>query len=138
MIKEIVKDIDILRQKSEKFIPGEDDHIIADMLDTANAHKDNCVGLAAVQIGYLKRVILVQINDKFVPFINPIIIQKAGGTYATSEGCLSLDGNRTVRRHKSVRVLYTTATGTHHSAQYSGRVAQILQHEIDHLNGVLI
>ena len=77
MIKEIVKDENILRQKSELFVMGEDDYLITDMIDTANANKDNCAGLACIQIGVAKRVILVRQNDNFVAFINPVIIKKA-------------------------------------------------------------
>ena len=138
MIKEIVKDTKFLSKQSEKFILGEDDYIIDDLIDTANAHKDNCLGLAAVQIGYLKRVIVVRINDKFIPFINPQIIQKFGSTYSTVEGCLSLDGTREVRRHKAVRLAYTNLKGKRQIIPYTNRVAQIIQHEVDHLNGVLI
>lgn len=138
MIKDIVKDENILMQKSEPFILGEDDYIIQDMLDTAEAHKDECIGLAAVQIGYLKRVILVKINNKFVPFINPRIFQKYGGTYETKEGCLSLEGMRIVKRHVSVRVMYTDKKGRSKKLIASGITAEIIQHEVDHLNGVLI
>ena len=138
MIKEIVKDTEFLSKKSEKFILGEDDYIIQDMLDTANAHKDDCAGLAAVQIGYLKRVILVRMNDTFIPFINPKIIQKFGKTYLATEGCLSLDGTRSVRRHTGVRVIYTDKNGKHISMPFTKREAEIFQHEVDHLNGILI
>lgn len=138
MIKEIVKNTEFLSKKSEKFVLGEDDYIINDLIDTANANKDNCLGLAAIQIGYLKRVIVVRINDKFIPFINPQIIQKFGGTYSTTEGCLSLDGTREVRRHKAVRLKYTSRSGKTQIIPYTNRVAQIIQHEVDHLNGVLI
>lgn len=75
MERTIVKDIDFLKQKSEPFIIGQDDYILVDMIDTANAHKENCVGLAAVQIGELKRVILVRNDNKFIPFINPVIVK---------------------------------------------------------------
>ena len=138
MVKNIVKDEYILVKKSEKFIPGEDDYIIDDMLDTANEHGDNCAGLAAVQIGYLKRVILVKIGDKFIPFINPVITKKFNGTYTTTEGCLSLEGGRVVVRHRGIRVKFTDRKGKTRIEPYTGYIAQILQHEIDHLNGVLI
>lgn len=137
MIKPIVTDTELLCQKSENFIPGEDDHIITDMLDTANAH-DNCVGLAAVQIGHLKRVILVQIKNRFVPFINPVIMKKTGKPYTTTEGCLSLDGCRTTTRYPNVLVSYTDMSGKRVVKTYTGWTAQIIQHEVDHLNGILI
>ena len=138
MFKEIVKDEDILTQKSEKFIFGQDEYIIDDMIDTAEAHKDNCVGLAAVQIGQLKRVILARSGDKFVPFINPSIIQKGGGTYTAVEGCLSVEGEHEVKRHKWIRVRYQTRSGKTIIDFIDKHLAQIIQHEIDHLNGVLI
>lgn len=138
MVKEIVKDENILRQKSELFVMGEDDYLIADMIDTANANKDNCAGLACIQIGVAKRVILVRQNNNFVAFINPVIIKKSPKTYITQEGCLSLDGLRTVKRHRSVKVVYTTIQGKRKVQEFSGFVAEIIQHEIDHCNGILI
>jgi peptide deformylase len=138
MVKEIVKDVEFLTKQSEKFIFGEDDHIIQDLIDTANAHKDNCAGLAAVQIGYLKRVIVVKMDDTFVPFINPRIIQKFGERYIAVEGCLSIEGEREVKRNKMVRVAYTNESGKERVVPFKGYVAEIIQHEVDHLNGVLI
>lgn len=138
MIKEIVKDENILKQKSERFVLGEDDYLIQDMLDTANAHKDNCAGLACIQIGTPKRVILVKQNDDFVPFVNPMVIKKSPQTYVAREGCLSLDGYRVVKRHNSVKVVWTTQNGKTKVQEFKGVVAEILQHEIDHCNGVLI
>ena len=138
MVREIIKDPSILTQKSELFIFGQDDHIIQDMLDTANAHKDNCAGLAAIQIGVAKRVILVRQGDKFVPFINPVVTMKSRETYMTEEGCLSLESKHRVERHYSVMVSYMTKNGKKKVQQFSGYIAQIIQHEVDHLNGVLI
>lgn len=142
MIKPIVKDIKILSQKSEKCIVGVigDDipHLIEDMLDTAIAHKENCIGLSAVQIGEHLRVILVLINGVFVPFINPVIIKRGAKTYTATEGCLSLDGEKQVKRYKEILLNYTDLKGRTHTNRFSGRVAQIIQHEIDHLNGILI
>lgn len=138
MIRDINKDIESLSQKSEQFIFGEDDYLIEDMLDTAEAHKENCVGLACIQIGVPKKVILVRQGDKFVPFINPMIIKKSHGTYEADEGCLSLEGARRVRRHNSVKVVWTTREGKRKMQEFNGFTAQILQHEIDHCNGILI
>ena len=138
MVKDIIKDPSILTQKSEPFVFGQDDHIIQDLLDTANAHKENCAGLAAPQIGELKRVIMVRQGDKFVPFINPKITMKSRETYMAEEGCLSLDGKRKVKRHYSVMVSYTTKNGKNKVQQFSGYIAEIIQHEVDHLDGVLI
>lgn len=138
MIKEIIKDENILTQRSEKFILGKDNHIIDDMIDTANAHKENCAGLAAIQIGVPKRVILVLHNDKYLPFINPVIVQKSKETYIAKEMCLSLDGAREVKRHHGIKVIYQTKNGKSKCMAFSGIVAQIIQHECDHLDGVLI
>lgn len=138
MIRDINKDIESLSQKSEPFIFGEDDYLIEDMLDTAEAHKENCVGLACIQIGVPKRVILVRMGDKFIPFINPVIIKKSSSTYESDEGCLSLDGARRVRRHHTIKVMATDRTGKRKMQEFTGFIAQILQHEIDHCNGILI
>lgn len=138
MIKDIVKDTEILSQKSERFEFGKDDYLIQDMLDTAEHHKENCVGLACIQIGIPKRIILVRQNDKFIPFINPIITQRSKETYKATERCLSLDGEREVKRHKGVKVIYTTKDKKTKCMAFSGFIAEIIQHEIDHLNGILI
>ena len=137
MIKEIVKDIDVLQQKSTKF-NFDDENLIQDMLDTAEHYRYICVGLAAIQIGVPKKVILVKINNKFVPFINPTIFRKSKDTYLAREGCMSLEGQREVRRHYFVEVGYTTTDGKLVMKTFRGMTAQIIQHEIDHLNGVLI
>lgn len=138
MVREIVKDTEILTQKSERFVIGQDEHLIKDMLDTANAHKNRCAGLACIQIGVPKRVILVKQGDKFVPYINPMIVTKSTQTFITTEGCLSLDGLRKVKRHRMVKILYTDRNGKKKSARFEGFLAQVIQHECDHLNGVLI
>lgn len=138
MVREIVKDTGFLSKKSDPFVFGQNDHIIQDLLDTANAHKENCAGLAAPQIGELKRVVVVRMNDKFVPFINPVVIKRSPGVYHTMEGCLSLDGQRNVKRHYIIMVSYTTKNGKNKVQQFGGYVAQIIQHEADHLNGILI
>ena len=138
MIKEINKDIESLKQKSQTFIFGEDDYLIADMLDTANAHKENCVGLACIQIGIPKRVILVRQGNSFTPFINPTIIKKSSNTYLADEGCLSLEGTRRVRRHKTIKVMWQDSNGKQKAREFNGFTAQIIQHEVDHCNGLLI
>ena len=138
MVKEIVKDVDILLQTSERFEFDSDEYLIQDMLDTAEYHKDKCIGLAAVQIGVLKRIIVVYMGGKFVPFINPVIIQKSRGTYIAKEGCLSLSYGGEVRRHDSIKVAYTTRNGQTKVQTFRGLTAQIIQHEVDHLNGKLI
>lgn len=140
MIKEINKDIETLSQKSVLFSLTEDldGELLRDMLDTAYAHKDNCVGLAAIQIGVPKRVILVRQGNTFTPFINPLIIQKSSQTYCADEGCLSLDGLRSVKRHKSIKVMWTEPNGKKRVREFKGFIAQIIQHEVDHCDGILI
>lgn len=138
MVREITKDLEILSRKSENFIPGLDDHLITDMLDTANAHKDNCAGLACIQIGVPKRIILVRSGDGFMIFCNPAIAKKSAKTYMATEGCLSLDGSREVKRHNSVMVSWVTPKGKRNAREFTGWIAEILQHEIDHCNGILI
>ena len=140
MRKEIVKDPVVLSQKSIPFdLTDEADiELLGDMIDTAEAHKENCVGLAAIQVGVPKRVILVRQGNIFTPFINPVIIKKSPSTYVTEEGCLSLDGTRSVKRHHSVKVTWTTFTGKKQVKEFKGFVAEIIQHEVDHCDGVLI
>ena len=138
MVREITKDLEILSRKSVDFIPGLDDHLIADMLDTANAHKDNCAGLACIQIGINKRIILVRDGDDFKVFCNPAIVKRSAKTYMATEGCLSLDGSREVKRHNSVMVSWVTPKGKRNVREFTGWIAEILQHEIDHCNGILI
>lgn len=138
MVREITKDLEILSQKSVDFIPGLDDHLIADMLDTANAHKDNCAGLACIQIGINKRIILVRDGDDFKVFCNPTIVKRSAKTYMATEGCLSLDGSREVKRHNSVMVSWITPKGKRNVKEFTGWIAEIIQHEVDHTYGKLI
>lgn len=138
MVREITKDLEILSRKSVDFIPGLDDHLIADMLDTANAHKDNCAGLACIQIGVPKRIILVRSGDGFMVFCNPAIVKRSAKTYMATEGCLSLDGSRAVRRHNSVMLSWITPKGKRNVKEFSGWIAEIIQHEVDHTCGKLI
>lgn len=148
MVREIVKDVKFLQQRSDVFefagikdktidMPA-DEYLIQDMLDTANYHIDHCLGLAAVQIGVLKRIIVVKIGKNFRPFINPVIINRSKETYLAKEGCLSLEGQREVRRHRTVKVAYTTRNKQVKVETFSGITAEIIQHEVDHLNGILI
>lgn len=138
MVKEIVKDINILSQKSERFEFGKDDYLIQDMIDTAEHNKNNCLGLACVQIGVPKKLIVVRNGDKFIPFINPMIVQKSNQTYKSTERCLSLDGERETKRHKGIKVVYTNRNNKTKCESFTGLIAQIIQHEVDHLNGILI
>lgn len=138
MIKEIVKDENILTQKSEQVSIEEAQEIIADLLDTANHHIDNCAGLAAPQIGINKRVVVVRNGDHFFPMVNPVVVKKSGKKFLNHEGCLSLEGIRAVERYSSVLVNYTDGKGKRQTKTFNGTLAIIVQHETDHLNGVLI
>ena len=139
MIKEIVKDTNILTQKSEPFNFETDFEIIQDLLDTAHANIDNCVGLAAPQIGVLKRIIVIKHVSGFIPLINPIIYWKdIKSSYYTDEGCLSVDGEHRVKRFRKIKIKYLNERGQEINKMVEGYPAQIIQHEIDHLNGILI
>lgn len=138
MIKEIVKDEAILTLKSETVSMEEAKEIIADLLDTAKAHIDNCAGLAAPQIGVNKRVVVVRNGDSFFPMVNPVVVKKTGKKFLNHEGCLSLDGIRAVERYSSVLVNYTDGKGKRQTKTFNGTLAIVIQHETDHLNGVLI
>ena len=138
MIKDIVKDIDILTQKSEPVSIEEVQEVITDLLDTANYHIDECAGLAAPQIGVHKKVIVVRNGNTFFPMVNPIIIKKSGRKFINNEGCLSLEGSRNVERFPTILVSYTDRNGKRNTKTYNGLLSVIIQHEVDHLHGVLI
>lgn len=137
-VKEIVKDLNFLSQQSGSFNPNHDYHIIQDLLDTTEAHKENCAGLAAVQIGYHVRAIVVKINGKFVPFTNPVYSKLGAKTYSVEEGCLSVEGRHLVKRSQVIMLSYDGPNGKRKYQKFNGYTAQIIQHEVDHLNGVLI
>lgn len=139
MIKEIVKDVEFLKQKSEDFDFETDKDLIQDLLDTAEHHGVNCAGLAAPQIGIHKRAIVVLTNTGFKLMLNPVIFWKdLKSKYNAVEGCLSLDGEREVKRFRRIKVKYTNENGITIIKQFDGYQAQIIQHEVDHLNGILI
>lgn len=139
MIKEIVKDLEVLQTKSNKanIKSEETKSVIQDLVDTANAYKDRCVGLSAIQIGVPLRICVIFNGDNFIPFINPIITKTYGDKYEAEEGCMSLDGTRIVSRYDRIEVIRQTKNGFV-KERFSGYMAQILQHEIDHFNGKLI
>ena len=138
MVKSIVKDKEVLTQKSEKFVFGEDEQVIQDLIDTANEYKYQCAGLAAIQIGIPKKVIVINHQGKYIPYINPSIIYRSKQTYMIEERCLSVEGAHNVKRHKIIKLMWTTEKGKVMCKEIHGYLAQVLQHECDHLNGVLI
>lgn len=139
MIREIVKDTNILQQPSVKVKPSakETKQVIQDLIDTAEEHKSKCVGLSAIQIGEPVRVFVAYTGEKFIPFINPVIVQLYGDVYETEEGCMSLDGTRKVKRYKKVVIMHQKGN-KFVKERYSGFYAQIIQHEMAHLSGKLI
>ncbi len=141
MIKELMHDPIFLAGKSE-VATKEDLQVAQDLLDTLIAHKDACVGMAANMIGIRKRIIafLDESGTKltYTVMLNPEIIKK-DGTYDTEEGCLSLlGGPRPCKRYKSIKVKYQTTELQTRIKTYSGWTAQIIQHEVDHCDGILI
>ncbi|MBE6680236.1 MAG: peptide deformylase [Ruminococcaceae bacterium] len=137
MVKELVHDTIFLAGKS---IPAnKDDKSIADdLLDTLKAHRENCVGMAANMIGARKAIIAFVIDDSYMLMLNPEIIKKSGA-YETEESCLSLlGGPRKTTRYKSIKVKYQTVEMQTRIRTFEGWTAQIIQHEIDHCNGILI
>lgn len=136
MIKPIMKDMVFLSQSSEPATKA-DQQVITDLVDTLNAHLDGCVGMAANMIGVRKRVIVVRMGPISVPMVNPVIVSKSG-EYDAEEGCLSLMGVRKCKRWREIEVSYQDASFPPRRQKYSGWIAQIIQHEIDHCNGVII
>ena len=137
MIKPICKDIHFLQKKSQPAIKS-DLPIAADLIDTLNSHNNVCIGMAANMIGMNKRIIAVNIDDKIIiPLINPII-EKASKPYMAEENCLSLTGSKSTTRYQSIVVSYLDSNFKKHKQTFTGLTAQIIQHEIDHCNGILI
>ena len=136
MIKPIMRDMLFLSQPSEKATPA-DKHVITDLVDTLNAHLEGCVGMAANMIGVRKRIIVVRMGMASVPMVNPEIVAKSG-EYDAEEGCLSLSGVRPCKRWQQIEVSYLDASFLPRRQKYTGWIAQIIQHEIDHCNGVII
>jgi len=141
MIKELIYDPIFLAGKAE-VSTKEDLPIVQDLLDTLMAHKDSCVGMATNMIGVKKRIIAFPDESGRAPtctvMLNPEIVKK-DGVYNTEEGCLSLlGGPRPCKRYKSIKVKYQTLDLQTRIKTYTGWTAQVIQHEVDHCNGVLI
>ena len=141
MIKELVHDPIYLAGKSE-LATKEDLQVAQDLLDTLMAHSDGCVGMAANMIGERKRIIAFLDESGRAPtytvMLNPEIIKK-DGAYDAEEGCQSLlGGPRPCKRYKSIKVKYQTLDMQTRTKTYTGWTAQIIQHEVDHLNGIII
>ena len=136
MIQPIMKDPIFLAQKSAP-ATKEDLQVAQDLLDTLTAHKDGCVGMAANMIGVAKRIIAFDNEGKYMVMFNPEIVKRSE-PYEAEEGCLSLPGTRKAKRYRSIKVQYQNEQFQIRFKTFTGWTAQIIQHEIDHCNGVLI
>lgn len=136
MIKPIVKDIFFLRRKAET-APREDIQVGIDLQDTLRANREACVGMAANMIGVNKRVIIVNMGFVDVVMFNPVLIKK-DTPYETEEGCLSLTGVRKTTRYENIEVEYLDMNWKKQRQKLSDWTAQICQHELDHLEGIII
>ena len=136
MIQPIMKDPIFLAQKSTPATEG-DLPIAQDLLDTLEANRAGCVGMAANMIGKTKRIIIFDDNGTPTVMFNPEII-KCDKPYQTEEGCLSLPGQRKTKRYQTIKVRYQNMDFQTRLKTYTGWTAQIIQHEIDHCNGILI
>lgn len=136
MVREIMKDQLFLRRPSEEAVP-QDSAVAQDLLETLLAHQDGCVGMAANMIGVSKRIIAFEDGDHYTLMYNPVIVKKSG-PYQTEEGCLSLEGKRPTKRWNSIKVQYQNEDFQTRLKTYTDWTAQIIQHEIDHCNGIVI
>ena len=137
MVRELCHDPIFLAQKSSDAL-AEDLQTAQDLLDTLAAHKETCVGMAANMIGVSKRIIAFDNSGAYMLMLNPEII-KVSGAYETEECCLSLlGGPRKTKRYEKIKVQYQTPDFQTRLKTFTGWTAQIIQHEIDHCNGILI
>lgn len=136
MVKDICKDIILLSRKAQP-ATLDDLPVAQDLLDTLTAHKDTCVGMAANMIGTAKNIIAFADGANYTVMFNPVIV-KSSDRYEAEEGCLSLSGTRTTYRFRSIKVQWQNERFQTRTKTYTGWTAQIIQHEIDHCNGILI
>ncbi|MDD3239586.1 MAG: peptide deformylase [Lachnospira sp.] len=141
MIKPIMRDIFFLNQKSEPATKA-DQQVAVDLQDTLKANEEQCVGMAANMIGVKKNMIIVNMGNGFlgsanVVMMNPVILKKSG-PYEAEEGCLSLSGTRKTTRYQEIEVQYEDIHWNRQKEKFTGWTAQIIQHEIDHCNGIII
>ncbi|MEG0309251.1 MAG: peptide deformylase [Clostridium sp.] len=136
MIRPVMKDILFLGQKSE--IATKDDiEVIDDLMDTLKANLQHCVGMAANMIGVKKRIIVFSMGDLIIPMVNPVILKKEK-SYDTEESCLSLTGFRKTMRYETIEVEYLDRNFKKQKQMFTGFTAQIIQHEVDHCDGIII
>ena len=136
MVREICRDTFFLAQKAA---PAAADDLGAaqDLLDTLAAHRDGCVGMAANMIGVNKRIIAVDCDGAYLLMLNPVIL-KQSGAYEAEEGCLSLTGTRKTKRFQTVKVQWQNEKFQTWLRTFTGWTAEIIQHEIDHCDGIII
>ena len=136
MIQPIMKDVFFLQQKSEPATEA-DRQVSVDLLDTLRANAAGCVGMAANMIGVRKRIIVVNLGLMNLAMVNPQITWKRGA-YEAEEGCLSLVGTRKTTRYEEIEVAYLDQNFKSQRQKFNGWTAQIIQHEVDHCDGILI
>ena len=136
MVRDICKDEGFLAQKAQPATLDDLD-TSRDLLDTLIAHKMGCVGMAANMIGVNKRIIVFENDGEYMVMFNPVIV-KQSGAYETDEGCLSLTGTRKTKRHKVIKVQWQNEKFQTRLKTFTGWTAEIIQHEIDHCEGILI
>ena len=136
MIRDIMRDEAFLAQKAEPATP-EDLPVAQDLLDTLEANKERCVGMAANMIGVNKRIIAFDNEGTYMVMFNPEIVKRSG-PYQAEEGCLSLEGTRPTKRWESIKVRYQNEKFQERFKTFTGWTAQIIQHEVDHCEGIII
>ena len=136
MVRTVVRDTFFLSQTSEP-AGRDDDEVVRDLLDTLQPNRERCVGMAANMIGIKKRIIVVSAGEADLAMLNPVIIKKSM-PYDTEEGCLSLEGSRKTRRYETIEVEYRDRDFKRCKQRFKGWTAQIIQHEIDHCDGIVI
>lgn len=136
MVCEICREEAFLAQKAEA-ATAEDLDVAQDLLDTLAAHRDGCVGMAANMIGVNKRIIAFESNGKYMVMLNPVIVRQ-DGVYEAQEGCLSLAGVRKTKRFQTIKVQWQNEKLQLRRKTFTGWTAEIIQHEIDHCEGILI
>ena len=136
MVRDICRDIRLLKRKS---LPADENDaaVITDLRDTLRANRDRCIGMAANMIGIRKRAIIVRMGFLNMVMYNPVILRK-DTPYETVEGCLSLSGTRKTKRYQNIEVEYLDQSWVKQQQKFSGIIAQAIQHEIDHLEGIII
>ncbi len=136
MVCEICKDEAFLAQKAEP-ATANDLGVAQDLLDTLIAHKDGCVGMAANMIGINKRIIVFDNEGEYMVMFNPVIV-KQSGPYKAEEGCLSLTGTRKAKRFQTIKVQWQNEKFQTRLKTFTGWTAEIIQHEIDHCEGIIV